>query len=155
MKKLMIASTIILTVGVALVLIAGVLRSVGFDTTVFNPATLASAMATIGYLIGALAGVVLAGCTCISIAKGADVKKIMTTSMIIAAVGLVLILTSAVFGTIPSGTWGTGAGSFNPTNTNGLNAALNTVGYMAAVLAGVVLVASGVVSATKKQLGDK
>ena len=151
MKKLMVSSTIVLAVSVTLVLIAGIFKSITFDTSVFNPATLIAALSTIGYLVGALAGVVLAGCTCISIAKGADVKKIMMTSMIIASIGLVLILTSAVFGTIPGTTWGT----FNPTVTNGLNAAMNTIGYMATVLAGVVLVAAGVVNATKKQLSEK
>ena len=155
MKKLMVSATIILAVSLTLVLVAGILRSVAFDTTVFNPATLANALSTIGYLIAAFAGVILAGCTCISIAKGADVKKIIMTSMIIASVSLVLILTSAVLGTIPSATWGTGTGSFNPTTTNGLNAALSTIGYLGAVLAGVVLVASGVVNATKKQISEK
>ena len=151
MKKLVVSSAVILAVGLTLVLVAGILRSVTFDTTVFNPATLANAMSTIGYLVAALAGVILAGCACVTVARGGDAKKVMTTSMIIAAVGLVLILTSAVFGTIPGTTWGTGVGSFNPTSTNALNAALNTVGYLAAVLAGVVLVASGVANVTRKQ----
>ena len=138
------------SVGLALILVAGVIRSITFDVTSFNPATLTNAFFTIGYLVATVSGVILAGCAISNVVKGGDSKKLMMTSIIIAVVGITLVLISAALGTVPAGTWGTGTGSFNPGNANALNAALSTVGYLAATLAGVILVTVAVTSVTKE-----
>ena len=149
MKKLKVTSLVTLSVGLALVTVGGVLRSINFDTSVFNPATLASAMFTVGYLMAVLSGVLLTGSAVVGAIKGGEAKKLMLTTVIIAAVGLTMVLTAAVLGTIT--TWGTTTGTFNPTNTNALNTALNTIGYLSATLSGVVLVATAVATVTKQE----
>ena len=141
MKKLITSSTIAVSVGLVLVLVGGILRSITFDTA-FNPATLANASFTIGYLIAVLSGVLLAGCSIVSVIQGGDAKKLMMTACIITVVGITMVLTGAVLGTITS--WGSGVGQFNPTNTNAFNSVLNTIGYLATTLAGVVFVATAI-----------
>ena len=144
MKKLVLTSTITLAVAVALIFVASVLRSIAFVD--FNPATLANAFYTIGYLVAVLSGVIITGCTCVSAVKGTDLKKTILFAVIIAAVGVALVLISAVFGSIA---W---TGTFNPGTANGLNSALSSIGYLAATLAGVVLVALSVANVVKEEI---
>jgi len=151
----MLISLITLSVAVALVLTAGILRSITFDTATFNPTPLANAFFTIGYLVAALSGVVLAGAVIANVVKGGDTKKAILFSAIIVAVGITLVLVAAVLGTIPATTWGTGVGTFNPAAANALNAALNTIGYLTAVLAGVILVALTVARVVKNEASSK
>ncbi|MCL2483926.1 MAG: hypothetical protein FWD89_03770 [Firmicutes bacterium] len=153
MKRLALTSTIVLTVALVMVLTAGIINSIQFDTTVWNPTTLTTAMFTTGYLAAAFSGVVLVAVTVVGTVRGeGDVKKLVCVSTCVVAVGVALILTAAVFGTIPTATWGTGNGSFNPgRTTQALTPTLNTLGYLAAMLGGVVLVATTVATAVKPE----
>ncbi|MCL2756442.1 MAG: hypothetical protein FWE45_05360 [Firmicutes bacterium] len=154
MKKLMLISLITLSVGIVLVLTAGILRSITFDLTTFNPTTLNNAFTTVGYLIAVLSGVVFTGLVIVSVIKaGGESKKAILFSAVAAAVGLTLVLVAAVLGTIPATTWGTGTGTFNP--NNGLMAAFNTIGYLVFTLSGVMLVALTVAGVVKKEAGSK
>jgi len=156
MKKLMLITLITLSVGLTLVLTAGILNSIQFDTANFNPATLINAFFVIGYLTAAISGVVLVGCTIIHVVKvGGESKRAVLLSAIAVAVGLTLILVAAILGTIPAATWGTGTGSFNPNRANALSAAMNTVGYLTAILSGVMLVALSVAGVVKKEATSK
>jgi len=150
MKKLIITSAITLAVAVTLVLVASILRSITFDS--FNPTTLANAFSTLGMLIAAISGVVLAGSAVANAIKGGNIERTILVAAVITAVGIFFVLTAAVLGTI---TWTTGTGAFNPTATNGFNVALNSLGYLAATLAGVVLVAMAVANTVKKEITKK
>jgi len=146
MKKLMVTSTIVLVAALTLVLAAGVLRSITFSGD-FSPATLATAFITLGYLAAAISGVILAGCAAVHVARGGDAKKALVISAIITAVGVALVLIAAVFGSI---SW---SGGFNPGLVSGtaLSAIMNTIGYLAATLAGVVLTVMAVANVARKE----
>ncbi|MCL2540797.1 MAG: hypothetical protein FWE53_05275 [Firmicutes bacterium] len=156
MKKLMNISLIILGVGLVLILVGGLLRSIQFDAS-FTPANLANAFFSIGYLATVLTGVILAAGAVVSIVKGGDVKKLILWSVIIVGVGLTLVLTAAVLQSIT--TWpaliATNVGAFNPTAGTALAGAMNSVGYLAATLGGVVLVAASVLGLIKPEEKEK
>lgn len=60
MKKLLTTLVVVLAVGLAMVLIGGVLNSVTW-TADFDGTKLASALTTVGYIVSVITGVVLAG----------------------------------------------------------------------------------------------
>ena len=68
-------------------------------------------------------------------------KKFTLTAIIILSVGLALAIIGAIFNDI---TW---TGDFEPTALAGV---MQTIGYIAAALSGIVLVAIGVSSAIKE-----
>lgn len=61
MKKLTLATLIILGVGLAMVVVGAVLDGIAWNTTSFDGAALATALTNIGYIASMLSGVVLTG----------------------------------------------------------------------------------------------
>lgn len=61
MKKFIVTTIVLLSVGLAMVLLGSVLQGINWSTTDFNGDYLASALSTIGYLVAVLSGVVLTG----------------------------------------------------------------------------------------------
>lgn len=61
MKKFIITTIVLLSVGLAMVLVGSILQGVNWSTADFNGDPFASALTTIGYLVAVLSGVVLTG----------------------------------------------------------------------------------------------
>ncbi len=61
MKKFIITTIVLLSVGLAMVLVGSVLQGINWSTADFNGDPFASALTTIGYLVAVLSGVVLTG----------------------------------------------------------------------------------------------
>ena len=61
MKKFILTTIVLLSVGLAMVLVGSVLQGINWSTADFNGDPLASALTTIGYLVAVLSGVVLTG----------------------------------------------------------------------------------------------
>lgn len=61
MKKFIITTIVLLSVGLAMVLVGSVLQGINWSTADFNGDHLANALSTIGYLVAVLSGVVLTG----------------------------------------------------------------------------------------------
>lgn len=146
MKKLSRASMITLAVGLTLVLVSAVLVAVR-TTTWTGKTQLTDTLTSIGYLVSALSGVLLTGCAVVGVVKGGDVKKLLISATIIVAVGITMVIAAGVLGSVSGKITGFDVG----TTTTGFAGTLNTIGYLASVLAGVLLVASGVVSAVKDE----
>ena len=82
----------------------------------------------------------------IVILKGGDMKKLTLTTIIILGIGLAMILVGAVLEGIVN--WGTGF------NGDALASALTTIGYIVAMLSGVVLTGMGIAYAIKSGSSD-
>jgi len=142
LKKVIMASSIVTAIGVAMVVVAAVLNGADFTITNFVKTQLTSVITSMGYLAAVLAGALLTGLSVVSLAKGGEAKRLTVVSSILTAVGLVLVLIAAVMGSltnIPT----------TPFAVTYLLSAFNTIGYVVAILAGVLLVASGVSTAVK------
>lgn len=61
MKKLITTVIIILAVGLAMILVGGVLQGISWQTSDFDGRAFASALNNVGYIVAMLSGVVLAG----------------------------------------------------------------------------------------------
>ena len=61
MKKLITTVIIILAVGLAMILVGGVLQCISWQTSDFDGTAFASALNNVGYIVAMLSGVVLAG----------------------------------------------------------------------------------------------
>lgn len=61
MKKFILTTIVLLSVGLAMVLVGSVLQGINWSTADFNGDYLANALSTIGYLVAVLSGVVLTG----------------------------------------------------------------------------------------------
>lgn len=61
MKKFILTTIVLLSVGLAMVLVGSVLQGINWSTQDFNGDYLANALSTIGYLVAVLSGVVLTG----------------------------------------------------------------------------------------------
>lgn len=61
MKKLITTVIIILAVGLAMILVGGILQGISWQTPDFDGTAFASALNNVGYIVAMLSGVVLAG----------------------------------------------------------------------------------------------
>lgn len=61
MKKLITTVIIILAVGLAMILVGGVLQGISWQTSDFDGTAFASVLNNVGYIVAMLSGVVLAG----------------------------------------------------------------------------------------------
>jgi|GEM_PF-4177225 len=150
MKKLTLTSIIILAVGVSLVIAGAILASLNIDTGNFEPDSLAMAFWTLGYLGAIISAVILAGVTITSAVQGTQSKKMTLSAIVILCSGVAAILIGAVLGSVGTLTSVTADFYVVP-----LIEALTWLGYVAAILSAVVLVALCVSSSARGGKEDK
>ena len=71
MKKLITTAIVILSVGIAMILVGSILKGITWSAD-FNGADLASALNNIGYIAATLSGIVLAGLGVATAIKGCN-----------------------------------------------------------------------------------
>ena len=148
MKKVMLSSAIVTSVGLVLIIVSAVLKSVVIATTNFNVEYLTAAFDAIGYLMAVIGGVIWAATEIAAVIKGQiDAKKLTLASIIATSVGVTLILAAAILNSV--------RGAINTTNftINAIAAVFGQIGYLVAILSGIVLASmtiAGVVTDNKK-----
>ena len=75
MKKLLYSSIIIVSVGIAMIIIGSILNGINWQTTDFDGTSFAGALSSVGYIIATLSGVVLAGCGISFVLRQNDCEK--------------------------------------------------------------------------------
>lgn len=144
-KKVILLASITTAIGVASVLVSAVLVSLqsNITSTTFVLSAITSVLTTLGYLVAALAGVLLVGTTVANLTKGADAKRLVVVTSILTAVGLSLVLIASVLYSLNN--------SISTANFQvlSLTETFRTIGYLVAILSGILLIAAGVASAAK------
>ena len=153
MKKLSVSASITLSIGLAMIIVGAVLRSIwglsaGAGST-FNAATLATAFESVGYVLAVISGVILAAYFIVGAVKGESTKKVTIATIVLLAVGLAMVVIGAVLGSVTS--LGGVLSADKPFIATNISSALNTIGYLMAMLSGVVLAAVCVSGAFNKE----
>ena len=153
MKKLSVSASITLSIGLAMIIVGAVLRSIwGLSTAAgssFNATTLATAFESVGYVLAVISGVVLTAYFIVGAIKGENTKKVTVATSVLLAVGLAMVVVGAVLGSITS--LGGVLAADKPFIATNISSALNTIGYLMAMLSGVVLAAVCVSGAFNKE----
>jgi len=143
MKKMPLPAIITLTIGLAMVITGAVLRSIwglsAGSNPSFNAVTLAIAFESIGYVLAVISGVVLTAFYIVGAVKGETTKKVTPATVIILSVGLAMVLIGAILASIT--TLGGPLSADRPFIITHISTALTTLGYLTAMLSGVVLAA--------------
>ncbi|MDR0462193.1 MAG: hypothetical protein LBG88_02550 [Christensenellaceae bacterium] len=145
MKKVMLSSTIVTSVGLILIVIAAILKSVVISANNFDVAFLTTAFDSTGYLAAVLGGVLLTSMSIVEVVKGkGDAKKLTMASVILTVVGVTLVLAAAILNAV--------RGSINTVDftINNIAAVMSQIGYLTAILAGVLLTSMTVAGVVKE-----
>jgi len=144
MKKLMLISLIVASVGALLVMIASILSGTAPTNSNFQKDDLETVMYTLGYAALAFGGILLVVGAVVKVVKGGDTKKLILTTAITLGVGVALILAVAIL----NGIQNLGSEKFSP---QGLIDFLEVAGYLLAAFSTVLLVAFSTVAVVKAE----
>jgi hypothetical protein len=145
MKKVMLTSAIVTVVGLALIIISAVLKSIVIGGDDFNVEYLTAAFDAVGYLMAVLGGVLWAATDIAGVVRGSiDARKLTVCSIVAVSIGLTLILTAAILNSLR------GAINTGDFTINSIAAVFSQIGYLMAILSGVVLVSMAVAGLAKE-----